>query len=84
MQPAAVHGSVVGDAYDHAVIESFWGRMPTELLNRRQWNTRIELANATFYHLELFHHRRRRHSALGMRIPIEFELGHVSAPISVP
>ena len=26
----------IGDAYDHAVIESFWGRMQTELLDRQR------------------------------------------------
>lgn len=26
-------------------MDSFWGRMQTELLNRRRWNTRLELAN---------------------------------------
>ena len=32
----------IGDCYDNAVIESFWGRMQTELLNRQRWRTRIE------------------------------------------
>jgi transposase InsO family protein len=32
----------VGDPYDNAVIESFWGRMQTELLHRQHWRTRIE------------------------------------------
>ena len=36
----------IGDCYDNAMIESFWGRMQTELLNRKRWKTRIELANA--------------------------------------
>ncbi|MGY5227118.1 IS3 family transposase, partial [Nocardia asiatica] len=58
----------------NAVIESFWGRMQTELLNRQRWKTRIELANAIFDYLEIFHNRRRRHSALGMRTPIEYEM----------
>ncbi|MBF6302119.1 transposase [Nocardia amamiensis] len=62
-----------GDCYDNAVIESFWGRMQTELLNRQRWKTRIELANAIFEYLEIFHNRQRRHSALGMRTPIEYE-----------
>jgi putative transposase len=35
----------IGDAFDNAVIESFWGRMQTELLDRRRWKTRIEFAN---------------------------------------
>ena len=69
----------IGDCYDNAVIESFWGRMQTELLNRKRWKTRIELANAIFDYLEVFHNRQRRHSSLGMRTPIEFELQHQSA-----
>jgi putative transposase len=60
----------IGDCYDNAVIESFWGRRQTELLNRRRWKTRIELANSIFDYLEVFHNRQRRHSALGMRTPI--------------
>ena len=63
----------IGDCYDNAVIESFWGRVQTELLNRRRWRTRIELANALFEYLEIFHNRRRRHSSLGMLTPIEYE-----------
>jgi putative transposase len=66
----------VGDCYDNAVIESFWGRMQTELLNRQRWNTRIELANAIFEYLEVFHNRNRRHSALGWHTPIEYEKLH--------
>ena len=40
--------------------------------------TRIELDNAIFEYLEIFHNRQRRHSARGMRTPIEFELLHQS------
>lgn len=42
----------IGDCYDNAVIESYWGRMQTELLNRKRWKTRIELANAMFEYLD--------------------------------
>jgi Integrase core domain len=45
-------------------------------------NTRVELANAIFDYLEIFHNRKRRHSALGMRTPIEFEKMH-TYPIAV-
>jgi transposase InsO family protein len=68
----------IGDCYDNAVIESFWGRVQTELLNRRRWKTRIELANALFEYLEIFHNRRRRHSSLGMLTPIEYEKLHAT------
>lgn len=50
------------------------GRVQTELLNRHRWRTRLELANALFEYLEIFHSRRRRHPALGMLTPIEYEL----------
>jgi len=63
----------VGDCYDNAMIEAFWSRMQVELLDRRRWKTRIELANAIFESLEIFHNRTRRHSALGMLTPLEFE-----------
>jgi putative transposase len=63
-----------GDCYDNAMIESFWGRVQTELLNRQRWRTRLELTNALFEYLEIFHNRRRRHSSLGMLTPSEYEL----------
>jgi putative transposase len=56
------------------MIESFWGRVQTELLNRHRWRTRLELANALFEYPEIFHSRRRRHPALGVLTPIEYEL----------
>ena len=63
----------IGDPSDNAVIESFWARMQTELLNRPRWDTRVQLANAIFEYVEGFHNRRRRHSALHWQTPIEFE-----------
>ena len=44
--------------------------MQVELLDRKRWNTRIELANAIFDYLEIWHNRQRRHSQLGMLSPI--------------
>lgn len=66
----------VGDCYDNALMESFWSRVQVELLNRKRWQTRIELATALFEYLEIFHNRQRRHSALGMMTPVEYELRH--------
>jgi putative transposase len=63
----------VGDCYDNAMVEAFWSRMQVELLDRRRWRTRVELANAIFEYLEIFHNRQRRHSSLGMLTPLEFE-----------
>jgi putative transposase len=63
----------VGSAYDNSMMESFWGRMQVELLNRKKWKTRIELATAIHDYIELWHNTRRRHSALKMRTPTEVE-----------
>ena len=56
------------------MMESFWSSMQIELLNRRRWRTRLELANAMFEYIEVFHNRQRRHSQLGDLSPIEYEL----------
>jgi len=72
----------IGDCYDNAVIESFWARMQVELLNRQRWRTRIELANAIFEYLEIFHNRQRRHSSIGMRTPIEYETLHQTLTVA--
>jgi putative transposase len=63
----------VGACVANAMTWSFWSRMQVELLDRHRWRTRIELANAIVEYLEIVHHRQRRHSALGMLSPIEFE-----------
>jgi putative transposase len=75
----------VGDPYDNAVAEAFWGRMQTELLDRQRWRTRIELANAIFEYIEGFYNRCRRHSALDWMSPVQFEtIDHSSGLISSP
>lgn len=62
-----------GSCFDNAMMEAFWARMQVEVLNRRRWKTRIELATAIQNYIEHFHNTRRRHSALGMRTPAEVE-----------
>ena len=47
--------------------------MQVELLDRRRWKTRIELATAIHDSIELWHNTRRRHSSLAMRTPAEVE-----------
>jgi len=63
----------VSDGCDTAMLEAFWSRMQTELLDRHRWRTRVELANAIVAYLEGVHHRQRRHSRLGMLTPLAFQ-----------
>jgi putative transposase len=63
----------VGSAYDNALMESFFGSMQIELLDRRTWTTRTELASAIFEWIEGFYNPTRRHSALDYHSPIDYE-----------
>ena len=63
-------------------MESFFGSMQIELLDRRAWATRAELANSIFAWIEAFDNPRRRHSALGSRSPNEFETLHTATEIA--
>lgn len=84
LREAGLMGSMgkVASAYDNALMESFFGSMQLELLDRRSWATRAELANAIFEWIEAFYNPRRRHSSLGYRSPIEFENLHTDAAIA--
>jgi transposase InsO family protein len=72
----------VGVCYDNAMIESFWSRMQVELLDRKRWRTRVELANAIFEYIEIFHNRQRRHSSLGMLTPLGYESRHLITTVA--
>ena len=58
------------------MIESFWARMQTELLNRNSWTTVVELSMAMVDYIENFHNTRRRHSSLDMLTPSEYEISN--------
>lgn len=62
-----------GDCYDNSVAESFFATLKKELVHRRSWPTRRELASEVFDYIEAFYNRRRRHSTLGMLSPADFE-----------
>ena len=64
----------IGDCYDNSMMESFWSSMQIELLNRKKWRTRVDVANAIFDYIKIFYNRQRRHSQLGYSTPIEHEL----------
>ena len=66
----------IGDCFDNAPMESFWGSMQVELLDRQRWRTILELAIAIADYIEHFYNPARRHSALGYLTPNEFEVLH--------
>ena len=62
-----------GDCYDNAVAESFFATLKKELIHRRSWPTRRELASEVFEYVEAFYNTTRRHSTLGFLSPAQFE-----------
>jgi putative transposase len=85
LRDAGLLGSMgtIGDCYDNAMMESFWGTMQLELLDTRAWKTREELSNAIFEWIECWYNPYRRHSGTGMHSPATFERLHSTPDLSV-
>jgi len=62
-----------GNGWDNACVESFFGTLKRDLIHHRQYRTRDEATQDLFEYIEVFYHRRRRHSTLGYESPAEFE-----------
>lgn len=72
----------IGDCFDNSVIESFFGTLQLELLDRRPWTSRKQLALAIYEYIEAWYNPRRRHSYCGMLSPNDYELAHTAAPVA--
>ena len=64
----------VSSAGDNAAMESFYSLLQKNVLNRRRWRTRDELAYEITYWIEHTYNRRRRQRGLGRLTPFEYEL----------
>jgi putative transposase len=79
---SGIHASMsrTGDCWDNAVAESFFATLKAELVDHQHYRTRDEATASIGDYIERFYNPRRRHSHLGYRSPIEFELrAHVTA-----
>jgi putative transposase len=65
--------SRAGNCYDNAVMESFWGKLKSELVHRKNFASPEEARTAIFEYVEVFYNRRRLHSALDYKSPVDFE-----------
>jgi putative transposase len=64
----------VSSAGDNAAMESFYSLLQKNVLDRKRWRSRDELANAIVFWIEHTYNRRRRQRGLGKLTPVEFEL----------
>jgi transposase InsO family protein len=62
-----------GVCWDNAASESFWATMKVEFYDRYLWPTRAAAKLAVGDWIERVYNRRRRHSAIGMISPVEYE-----------
>lgn len=68
-----------GNCYDNAVAESFFHTLKTEHVYDYRYETRAEARQSIFDYIEMFYNRQRRHSALGYRSPVSFEIEAMAA-----
>jgi len=62
-----------GDCYDNAMVESFWATLKKECTEYTIFASRNEAKSAIFTYIEIYYHRKRRHSALGYLSPVDYE-----------
>ena len=65
--------SGVGNCYDNAAMESWFGLLKRERVNKRHYRTRREARTDVFDYIERFYNPKRRHSTNGYLSPMEFE-----------
>jgi transposase InsO family protein len=65
--------SRVGNCWDNAAMESFFGTLKRELVHRETYATREEAERSLFEYLEVFYNRVRLHSTLGYLSPVQYE-----------
>ena len=68
-----------GNCYDNAVAESFFHTLKIEHVYDYRYETRAEAIQSVFEYIEMFYNRKRRHSAIGYRSPVSFELDAMAA-----
>jgi putative transposase len=65
--------SDTGNCFDNAAMESFFGTLKAERINRQSYPTRDQARLDIVSYIEGFYNITRRHSTLGYRSPLEFE-----------
>jgi putative transposase len=62
-----------GNAYDNAVVESFFGNLKNELVHHRTFATRDQARTEIFDYIEIFYNRQRAHATLRYISPVDYE-----------
>ncbi len=63
-----------GCPFDNAVAESFFSSAKRECIHHRDYRDFEEVKQDVFSYIELFYNRKRMHSTLGYKTPVEYRL----------
>ena len=64
--------SGIGNCYDNAPMESFWGTLKQELIHHRHYGSRQEAIREITEYIEIFYNRQRLQAKLGFVSPAEY------------
>jgi transposase InsO family protein len=62
-----------GNCYDNAYVESWFASLKKEWIYRSHYATESELRALVFEYIEIWYNRKRKHSALDYRSPIDYK-----------
>lgn len=81
---AIVSMSRKGNAYDNAVVESFFGNLKNELVHHRRFATREQARAEIFDYIEVFYNRQRAHATLRYVSPLDYEKAMIVSDLIRP
>jgi len=62
-----------GNCWDNAVVESFFGSLKNEWMQKKIYQTMEDAKKDVFHYIEVFYNRKRRHASLGYVSPVVYE-----------
>lgn len=62
-----------GNCWDNAVAESFFKTLKTELIYHEKYESILQAKTSIFEYIEVWYNRKRLHSSLGYKTPVEVE-----------
>jgi transposase InsO family protein len=68
-----------GCPFDNAVAESFFSSAKRECIHHKDYKDFEEVKQDVFSYIELFYNRKRMHSTLGYKTPVEYRLSYLES-----
>ena len=63
-----------GNCWDNAAAESFFKTLKTKLIYHKKYESVLQAKTSIFEYIEIWYKKKRLHSSLGYKTPLEVEL----------